>query len=103
MLWYERKLIEERALKRENSELPGAGKADIGGPFQLVDHHKKECTNKDFLGRWFLVYFGYTFCPDICPEELEKMGAIIKKLGELNINVDLWYLTSEHTCLYVLV
>ena len=84
MLWYERKLIEERALKRENSELPGAGMVDIGGPFQLVDHHKKERTDKDFLGRWFLVYFGYTFCPDICPEELEKMGSVIKKLGEPN-------------------
>ena len=83
-MWYERKLIEERTQLKEQAELPSAGKADIGGAFQLVDYHGKQCSDKDFNGRWFLMYFGYTFCPDICPEELEKMGAVLNKLGKLN-------------------
>lgn len=85
LLWYERKLVEEKALReKEKSEPSGVGKPDIGGPFQLVDHHKHQCTNKDFHGRWLLIYFGYTFCPDICPEELEKLGAVLHKIGELS-------------------
>lgn len=49
-------------------------KALIGGPFSLVDHHGKSVTNEDFQGKYMLIYFGYTFCPDICPTELQTMG-----------------------------
>ena len=79
---YERKLRREKT-QREHIEYAGAGKPDIGGEFHLVDHHGNQRSDKDFLGRWLLVYFGYTFCPDICPEELEKMGNVLNKLGEL--------------------
>lgn len=89
LLWYERILLEEKASKhRENSvtELASAGKADIGGPFQLIDHHKKQCTDKDFLGNWLLIYFGYAFCPDVCPEALEKIGAVLYKLETMKLD-----------------
>ena len=82
MFLYERKLRKEKA-QRERIEYTGAGKPDIGGEFHLVDHHGNQCSDKDFLGHWLLVYFGYTFCPDICPEELEKMGNVLNKLGKL--------------------
>jgi cytochrome oxidase Cu insertion factor (SCO1/SenC/PrrC family) len=49
------------------------GEALIGGPFTLVDQHGKEVTEKDFAGRFMLVYFGYTFCPDVCPLSLSNM------------------------------
>jgi len=78
----EKILIKERK-HRKIAELPSAGKADIGGPFQLVDHHGKQHTNKDFLGHWLLIYFGYTFCPHVCPEILEKLGVILNQLSEL--------------------
>jgi cytochrome oxidase Cu insertion factor (SCO1/SenC/PrrC family) len=51
----------------------GSGEALVGGPFTLVDQHGAEVTEEDFAGRFMLVYFGYTFCPDVCPMSLSNM------------------------------
>ena len=60
----------------------GIGKPLVGGPFHLIDHHGKEFTEKDLVGKYSLVYFGFTHCPDICPEELDKMAGMIEKVKE---------------------
>ena len=57
------------------------GRALVGGPFQLVTHNGEMFTNKELLGKWSLVYFGFTNCPDICPEELDKMGACVNEIN----------------------
>jgi protein SCO1/2 len=57
------------------------GKALVGGPFTLTDHTGKRVTDKDFLGRYMLVFFGFTNCPDICPAGLQVMTAALDKLG----------------------
>jgi protein SCO1/2 len=58
-----------------------AGAAAIGGPFTLVDQDGRTVTDADFRGRAMLVYFGYTFCPDVCPTELGVMAAALDKLS----------------------
>ncbi|MCI0755164.1 SCO family protein [Teichococcus vastitatis] len=69
------------------SELPpGPGEIQLpdgvplGGPFSLVDQDEQRRTENDFRGRWALLYFGYTFCPDICPTELATMAGALDLL-----------------------
>jgi protein SCO1/2 len=57
------------------------GKPAIGGPFRLTDCETgKEVTEQDFLGKFAVIYFGFTHCPDVCPDELEKMSKAISKM-----------------------
>lgn len=57
------------------------GKALVGGPFTLTDHTGKRVTDQDYKGRYMLVLFGFTFCPDVCPSGLQVMSAALDKLG----------------------
>jgi protein SCO1/2 len=52
----------------------------IGGPFALLDGSGKIVTDRDFRGRYMLVYFGYTHCPDVCPTTLTDIAAALDKL-----------------------
>lgn len=58
------------------------GEADIGGPFTLVDQHGAPVTERDLLGRYALIYFGFTHCPDICPTTLQVMTNALDSMGE---------------------
>lgn len=53
----------------------------IGGPFQLVDQDGKTVTEADLRGRWSLIYFGYTHCPDACPTALNDISIALSELG----------------------
>ena len=57
------------------------GKALIGGHFALIDQTGKPITDRDFRGRYLLVFFGFTHCPDICPTELQVMAAALEELS----------------------
>ena len=57
------------------------GGVQVGGPFSLVDDAGKPVTEASWPGRWMLIYFGYTFCPDVCPTELQTMAAALDALG----------------------
>jgi len=72
----------------ESNQVPGLGRvvttgqADVGGPFQLTDQHGKRVSEQDFRGRYMLIYFGYSFCPDVCPTTLAVMAQALEKAGD---------------------
>lgn len=59
----------------------------FGGPFELVDHDGRLRTQEDFYGRHALIYFGYTYCPDICPTGLQEIIAALDALGARGADV----------------
>lgn len=80
----------------------------VGGPFALVDHTNTPRSDRDFRGRLMLVYFGFTYCPDVCPTDLMAIGQALDQLGPdaemvqpLFITVDPERDTAEHLAEYV--
>lgn len=59
---------------------PLAG-ARIGGPFTLTNGDGGQTSDRDFAGRYRIMYFGYTFCPDVCPTDVQTIGAAVKALA----------------------
>jgi protein SCO1 len=59
-----------------------SGAALIGGPFSLVGGDGKPVTDRDFRGRYMLIFFGFTHCPDICPAELQVVAQALEQLGD---------------------
>ena len=57
------------------------GTAAIGGPFALAATNGKTVTDQTFRGKWQMLYFGYTYCPDACPTALSNIGSALQKLG----------------------
>ena len=60
----------------------GSGGVQIGGPFSLTDHNGKAVTEKDYAGKYLLVFFGYTFCPDVCPTAMQTVTETMDILDE---------------------
>src|ERR1051326_2078379 len=57
---------------------PLAG-ATMGGPFTLTDQNGRQVSDRDFAGKYRLIYFGYTFCPDVCPVDMHVIGAGLRR------------------------
>ena len=58
-----------------------SGTALVGGPFQLVDQDGKPVDEKILKGKWTAVFFGFTYCPDVCPTTMQALGAAQAQLG----------------------
>lgn len=79
----------------------------VGGPFRLTDQAGRTRSDADFRGKLMLVYFGFSYCPDICPTDLQEMGRAIDLLGQegeaiqpIFITVDPERDTAEHLATY---
>jgi protein SCO1/2 len=71
------------------------GPSAIGGPFKLVDPSGKPITDEDMKGHPFLVFFGYTHCPDICPTTLFEMSEVMRALGKDADGINALFITVD--------
>jgi protein SCO1 len=78
---------------------PGGGQearsAVVGGSFALVSHEGKTVTERDFLGSPFLVFFGFTHCPDVCPTKLFEISEVLRATGERGRSLRALFITVD--------
>ncbi len=68
-------------LLRPAAPTPPSGAVAIGGPFQMTDQNGRGVDQRVLKGKWSAVYFGYTYCPDVCPTTLQTLAAAQQGLG----------------------
>jgi cytochrome oxidase Cu insertion factor (SCO1/SenC/PrrC family) len=71
------------------------GKEPIGGPFSLIDHNGQPRTDADFRGKLLLIYFGFTYCSDACPIDLQSVAGALDKLGPASEAVQPLFITVD--------
>lgn len=64
----------------QTSDMPPLAGARIGGPFTLVDQNGKAVRDGDFAGKYRIVYFGYSYCPDVCPVDVQNIALAMRSL-----------------------
>ena len=69
--------------------------AAIGGKFSLIDQNGKPFTDADLKGKWNLVFFGYTHCPDVCPTTLNDLSLALEQLGAKGKNVGIVFISVD--------
>src|SRR3954447_16743807 len=72
-----------------------SGRAAVGGPFELTDQTGHRRTDADFHGKLVVLYFGYTYCPDVCPTELQSISLALAKLGPAADSVQPVFITVD--------
>ncbi|KDE03125.1 hypothetical protein MVLG_06363 [Microbotryum lychnidis-dioicae p1A1 Lamole] len=82
--YFQKEKAKIQAHKEQEHATANIGRPNIGGPFGLTDQDGNSFSDQDMVGKWSLVYFGFTNCPDICPEELDKMGLVVKAISKLH-------------------
>jgi protein SCO1/2 len=85
----------------QEAQMPSVGGVQLpqgmvlGGPFAMTDHTGRAVTEADFAGRSLLVYFGFTFCPDICPTELGTIAAAVDLAEEQGVQLTPVFVTID--------
>src|SRR4030081_891649 len=69
------------------------GRGPVGGPFTLTDQTGKQRSDTDFRGKLMIVYFGYTYCPDVCPTDLMAITQALDALGPAAAGVQPVFIT----------
>ena len=70
------------ACRGEAGGTPPLDGAPMGGPFTLTDQNGRRVSDTQFAGKYRLVYFGFTFCPDVCPTDLQAIGAGLRRFEQ---------------------
>jgi protein SCO1 len=71
------------------------GRGTVGGPFTLTDHTGRQRSDSEFRGRLMIVYFGYTFCPDVCPADLMAITQALDELGPAARDIQPIFITVD--------
>ncbi len=71
------------SLMYKPDSMTGSGIARVGGPFTMINHRGETVTEKSFAGKFMLVFFGFTYCPDVCPTELQVMTTALNTMGTM--------------------
>ena len=80
---------------RSKPNVVSSGTALVGGPFEATNQDGKRVSDKDFLGKHTLYYFGYTFCPDVCPAELQVISAALGDIEGASEKFNLAFVTID--------
>ena len=88
-------LINRPAAGLQPGEVVSTGQADVGGPFQLVDHDGRPVDQSMLEGKWSLVFFGFTYCPDFCPTTLAALEATKQRLGDKAKNLQIIFISVD--------
>ncbi len=71
------------------------GTATIGGPFTLISTNGESVSDQSYRGKWLLIFFVYTFCPDLCPTSLNDMSVALEKLGRAASDIQPLFITVD--------
>src|ERR1700679_1055650 len=71
------------------------GRGTVGGPFSLTDQTGRRHNDTEFRGKLLIIYFGYTYCPDVCPTELQQIGLAVEHLGDVGSAVQPLFITID--------
>jgi cytochrome oxidase Cu insertion factor (SCO1/SenC/PrrC family) len=85
---------QERAVAQAMDDLM-YGRGAVGGPFTLTDQSGRRRSDTEFRGKLLIVYFGYTYCPDICPADLQQIGLAVDRLGEAGAALQPLFITID--------
>jgi cytochrome oxidase Cu insertion factor (SCO1/SenC/PrrC family) len=72
-----------------------SGRALVGGDFELIAHTGETVRDENFRGKYMLISFGYTYCPDVCPTELQVISAALDELGEKGKDIQPIFITVD--------
>lgn len=78
--WYQTSIQSARVVNKGAGGTAEIAGLELGGPFNLTDHTGKAVTEKDYEGQYKLIYFGFTYCPAICPSELQKISRVMSAI-----------------------
>src|SRR5947208_15860856 len=90
--------LAQTASTRSAAELMDAvmwNREPVGGAFALIDQDGVHRTDADYRGKFMLVYFGFTYCPDVCPTDLQQMWLAVDRLGPYGDAVQPIFITVE--------
>jgi protein SCO1/2 len=85
----------DRPAASGGATVTSSGEALVGGPFQLVDQNGRQTDQRVLQGKWSAVFFGYTYCPDVCPTTMQALAGAEAKLGDKAKNLQVVFISVD--------